>query len=119
LDPQPDATETLVPRNYGRAPALISVNLRIGKAIGFGPLKESASKPAQSGSAPAPLGPGDHQGCAAAWFSERGTALYLSASMSIRNLLNHTNPGPIVGDITSPLFGRSNQIAVRKRRRLL
>ena len=31
--------------------------------------------------------------------------------MSIRNLLNHTNPGPIVGDITSPLFGRSNQIA--------
>jgi hypothetical protein len=25
--------------------------------------------------------------------------------------LNHTNPGPIIGDITSPLFGRSNQIA--------
>ena len=23
--------------------------------------------------------------------------------MSIRNLLNHTNPGPIVGNITSPL----------------
>ena len=31
--------------------------------------------------------------------------------MSIRNLLNHTNPGPITGDITSPLFGRANQIA--------
>jgi len=28
--------------------------------------------------------------------------------MSIRNLLNHTNPGPINGDITSPLF---NQMA--------
>ncbi len=28
-----------------------------------------------------------------------------------RGLLNHTNSGPIVGDITSPLFGRSNQIA--------
>jgi hypothetical protein len=35
----------------------------------------------------------------------------LSVSMSIRNLLNHTNAGPIVGNITSPLFGRSNQIA--------
>jgi hypothetical protein len=32
-------------------------------------------------------------------------------SMSARNLLNHTNPGPIVGNITSPLFGRANQVA--------
>ena len=35
----------------------------------------------------------------------------LSISMSIRNLLNHTNPGPIKGNITSPLFGSANQIA--------
>jgi len=26
-------------------------------------------------------------------------------------LLNHNNPEPIVGNITSPLFGSSNQIA--------
>jgi hypothetical protein len=31
--------------------------------------------------------------------------------MSIRNLLNHTNPGPIIGNITSPLFGLANQVA--------
>jgi hypothetical protein len=30
--------------------------------------------------------------------------------MSARNILNHTNPGPITGDITSPLFGRANQM---------
>jgi hypothetical protein len=35
----------------------------------------------------------------------------LSISMSARNLLNHTNPGPISGNITSPLFGRANQMA--------
>ena len=35
----------------------------------------------------------------------------LTVSMAIRNLLNHTNTGPIIGDITSPLFGRSTQIA--------
>jgi hypothetical protein len=34
----------------------------------------------------------------------------LSFSISARNLLNHTNPGPIVGDITSPLFGHANQM---------
>ena len=35
----------------------------------------------------------------------------LSIGLSIRNLLNHTNPGPIVGNITSPYFGSANQIA--------
>jgi hypothetical protein len=29
--------------------------------------------------------------------------------MSVRNVLNHTNPGPIIGNITSPLFGQANQ----------
>ena len=31
--------------------------------------------------------------------------------MSARNVLNHTNPGPIIGNIASPLFGRANQMA--------
>jgi hypothetical protein len=35
----------------------------------------------------------------------------LSLSMSVRNLLNHNNPGPIIGNITSPLFGQANAIA--------
>jgi hypothetical protein len=26
-------------------------------------------------------------------------------------VLNHVNPGPIIGSINSPLFGQSNQIA--------
>jgi hypothetical protein len=31
--------------------------------------------------------------------------------MQIRNLINHNNPGPIIGNITSPLFGQANQPA--------
>ena len=31
--------------------------------------------------------------------------------MQIRNLTNHNNPGPIIGNITSPLFGQANQPA--------
>jgi hypothetical protein len=27
----------------------------------------------------------------------------------MRNLLNHNNPGPIIGNLESPLFGRANQ----------
>ena len=35
----------------------------------------------------------------------------LTVSVSARNLLNHVNPGPIIGQITSPLFGEANQVA--------
>ncbi len=28
----------------------------------------------------------------------------------MRNLLNHTNPGPLIGSIASPLFGQANQM---------
>jgi hypothetical protein len=35
----------------------------------------------------------------------------LTISMQIRNLTNHNNPGPIIGNITSPLFGQANQPA--------
>ena len=38
--------------------------------------------------------------------------LKLTLSISSRNLFNHLNPGPIVGDINSPMFGESNQLAV-------
>ena len=35
----------------------------------------------------------------------------LVVSMQIRNLINHNNPGPIIGNITSPIFGQANQPA--------
>jgi hypothetical protein len=35
----------------------------------------------------------------------------LTLSISGRNITNHVNPGPIVGNINSSLFGQSNQIA--------
>jgi hypothetical protein len=43
--------------------------------------------------------------------SAAGHRYSLSISMSIRNILNHTNPGAIIGNITSPLFGQANQPA--------
>lgn len=35
----------------------------------------------------------------------------LTIGLSVRNLLNHTHPGPIIGNITSSHFGFANQIA--------
>jgi hypothetical protein len=113
LDPNPTPGEPLISRNFGRGPGQINVNLRIAKVIGFG--KERG---AGGSDAPRPAGAGATMQAA----SGRGLGgligspttshrFNLSIGLSIRNLLNHTNPGPIVGNITSSYFGSANQIA--------
>lgn len=114
LDPRPTAGEQILIRNSGRGPGLLSMNLRVGKTIGFGGERRSGKSVVE-----APVGNTINVASAA---SGRGLGSLiqapntsrrynLSISTSIRNLLNHTNPGPINGDITSPLFGRANQTA--------
>jgi len=93
LDPNPTPGETLLSRNLGRGPGQMSVNLRVAKVFAFGAERKSAQ----------------HTGGIFAAPAERHYTL--SVSMSMRNLLNHTNPGPIIGNITSPLFGQANQVA--------
>jgi hypothetical protein len=87
LDPNPTAGETVLHRNYGVGPTTMFVNLRVTKVIDF--TREQSSSAAAS-SAPS-------------------HSYKLSIAMQIQNLLNHNNPGPIIGNITSPLFGRANQ----------
>ena len=114
LDPNPSAGEQIITRNSGRGPDQISMNLRIGKTIGFGGErggKKAADTPAAgnpSNTAQAASGRNLGSLIQAPNTSRRYN---LSISMSIRNLLNHTNVGPINGDLTSPLFGRANQMA--------
>ena len=115
LDPNPTSTEKTIPRNFGRGPGQFTVNLRIAKTIGFGPEKggpaKAAASSSQGGIAPGanPTAPGGMRGV----FSQPGTSrrYNLTIGLSARNVLNHDNPGPIIGIITSPLFGRANQIA--------
>ena len=116
LDANPVPGETIVGRNYGRGPAQLTMNLRVAKTIGFGPEKEGAKKESSGATAPTM---GQSQSAAVSGQGLRNLIGAPSAprrynlivSMSVRNLLNHNNPGPIIGNITSPLFGRANQVA--------
>lgn len=115
LDPNPAAGEKLVPRNYGRGPDMVSFNLRVGRTWGFGPEKGAGSGAVRSSrdsgpaAGPALAAPTGNRGL----FNQPTTPrkYNLTVAMSMRNLLNHTNQGPIIGNISSPLFGRSNQMA--------
>jgi len=100
LDPNPIGTgETILSRNYGRGPGMMMLNLRVAKMFGFG---------AERGSRARAVSPG-LRGIFSTPPSER--RYNLNVSLSVRNILNHTNPGPIIGNITSPLFGQANQMA--------
>ncbi len=82
LDPHPQPGEEILPRNFGRGPGQQVVNLKIARTIRFG---------ARSGA--------------------KEGRYALTFSLSARNALNHLNPGPINGNINSPLFGHPNQLA--------
>ncbi len=115
LDPNPAPGQPLVSRNFGRGPGSFLVNLRIGKTFSFGlgegheaPVNIPGGGPQRSANA----GVFTPAGGAAPSGPARTSRKYnLTISMSVRNLLNHTNPGPIIGNITSPLFGLANQPA--------
>jgi hypothetical protein len=97
-------------------PGSVTVNLRVAKSVEFGGERGSAAAtqrgPGGGEGRPAPgvfnTGAGT-QGVPSSAQAER--RYNLNISMSIRNLLNHTTPGPIIGNITSPLFGQANEPA--------
>ena len=105
LDPNPIPGEVILPRNFGRGPGLVMANLRVTKTFAFGPAGETAA-PATGGRRP-PTGPFSTGGSGGS--SSTGHRYVLSVSMAIRNIVNHDNPGPIIGNVTSPRFGQANQ----------
>ena len=113
LDPNPVAGERLIPRNYGRGPGQFNFNIRIAKTIGFGRERggsaNTSSAPSGQGAALAAAGGRGLGGLIGA--ASTAHRYNLSIGLSVRNLFNHTNPGPIIGNITSPYFGSANQIA--------
>jgi hypothetical protein len=120
LDPEPAPDDALLSRNFGRGPGQIMLNMRVGRTFGFGTHRERAAVGADPGG---PLGGGGgsgsvNRGGPFSTGTSGGTAAptggrhyNLTISMQIRNLINHNNPGPITGNITSPLFGLANQSA--------
>lgn len=112
LDPNPTAGERLLSRDFGRGPGQYSVNLRIAKVIGFGRERGAPGDTRPAGGTSNPLQAATGRGLGGLIGTPTTPHRFnLSIGLSIRNVLNHTNPGPIIGNITSPYFGLANQIA--------
>jgi hypothetical protein len=105
LDPNPSPGEQTVSRNSARGPGYILFNLRLTKLFEFGRVPASAA--AQSAGM---NDTGANGGAKEASASEEHRYT-ISIAVAIRNIINHNNPGSIIGDVTSPFFGRANQSA--------
>jgi len=85
FDLNPAPGQSLIPRNLGIAPGQFQANVRVSKLFGFGTVPR----------APGASGPPDKR-------------LYLLATVQATNLFNSANEGPYIGNLSSPLFDRSN-----------
>jgi hypothetical protein len=115
----PTAGQSIVPINYGTGPAAVTLNLRLSKTFGLG---RKLERPSGRGDMGGPGGPGGghggdhgHFGMMAGGPIGLGSATdrrySLTFGISARNLLNHVNLGPPVGNLSSPLFAESNSLA--------
>ncbi len=127
--PVPGAS--IVPINYGRGPAVFTLNLRLSKTWGIGPKVQGGSSGSRGGMG-GPGGPGGGGGRGGGgpgggglgprgltggggspftFGSETDRKYNLTFSVSARNLLNFVNYGTPVGTIGSNLFGMPNSLA--------
>ena len=109
--PTPGQAYTPIPMNFGQGPANVSVNLRISKTIGLGPLLESAGGGRRGGA-----GGGDHGhdhgfggfgggGMGGMFGGGRSDHRYnLTFSVSGRNIFNRENLAPPVGILSPQAF---------------
>jgi len=114
LDPNPRPGESIIPRNLGIGPGLVIVNLRVSKTFPIGGKRGDGPTPPRDGGGGGrgPGGRGGFGGGGRGGGGEGGRGggeggRGLTLSVSAQNLLNHTNPGAPVGNLSSPFFGQS------------
>jgi len=107
----------LVPRNYLTMPGLVSINMRIYRVFGFGPMRGNRTQGSGGGGwggpgGGGPRGGGPPGGMRGGPGGGRGGMMgestehrfNLTTGVNFTNILNHFNPGGYQGVITSPYF---------------
>ncbi|MCP9495255.1 MAG: carboxypeptidase regulatory-like domain-containing protein [Pyrinomonadaceae bacterium MAG19_C2-C3] len=107
----PSLADTVIPRNFGQAPSFFNVNLRASKTFGFGGESSDVAANQQGGGGRGGGGFGGG-GFGGGRGGGRGGAssnspYNLTFSLQVRNILNTTNEGTPVGNLSSSRFGQS------------
>jgi hypothetical protein len=103
FDPTPSPGQTIIPRNFGRAPGFVSVNMSVGKTIKFGKAIEPKSPP-PGGPTTTPASGGEQKPPSKPPVQRPYSVNF---SLNASNIFNRTNKGVPVGNMTSPFFLQS------------
>jgi hypothetical protein len=130
FDANPTSGETIIPINLGTGPAQFSLNLRLSKTIGLGKKTETRTlggpmggpppgggrggPPGGGGGPGGGLGPGGLSSSGGRGGPPGMNVSYrynLTLGIGAMNALNIVNLGAPIGQLSSPLFGKSNSLA--------
>jgi hypothetical protein len=104
FDPTPSPGQTLIPRNFGRGPGYLSVQLSVAKTFKFGKAIEPKTPPPAGAPRTTTAGGADSKPPAKPPVQRPYS---LTFSMNATNILNRTNKGTPIGNMTSPFFLQS------------
>ncbi len=126
----PNPGDAVISRSMGNGPAAVAVNLRLSRAFGVGPKRESAANTNAGPGGPPPGGPppggggprgggrggfgGPMMGGGPGMFGGGGATdrkYALTFSVQALNLFNNINYGPPIGTVNSPRFAQSTSLA--------
>jgi Carboxypeptidase regulatory-like domain len=110
------AGERLIPINYGRGAANVTVNMRLSKTFGFGKETRNPEAAPESGGhghrGHGGGGYGSPHGFHSVFAPSNTTRRYnLTLTVTARNLFNTWNPGLPVGNLSSSKFGETTALA--------
>jgi hypothetical protein len=127
FDTDPQAGDKIIPINLGTGPGMFSMNFRLTKTIGFGKRTETRTVGGPMGPPPGgrggpPGGGGPGGGLGPGGLSSSGGRggppgqkvsyrFNLTLGIGSMNAFNIVNLGSPVGQLSSPLFGKSNSLA--------
>ena len=102
FDPTPSPGQTIIPRNFGRGPGFLSVNMSLGRTFKFGHAIEPKTPPP---GVPRTTDASKDQKPPAKPPVQRPYSL--TFSVNANNVFNRTNKGNPVGNMASPFFLQS------------
>ena len=102
FDPTPSPGQTIIPRNFGRGPGYLSLNVTMGRTFKFG---KAIPPPAPPPGAPRTTDATKDQKPPAKPQVQR--PYFLNFSINAANVFNRTNKGVPVGNMASPFFLQS------------
>ncbi len=93
FDTSPIAGQKLIPINYGSSPSFVFLDMSLARSFAVG--RRPPAPAAKPGAKPEPRPDPPYS---------------LSFTVDAQNVFNHVNPGPPVGVLSSPLFGKPNSL---------